>query len=179
MKKAIKDKVLFAYELGAGSEMEQNLIASGKIRKTEDGYELFSQEAVNGKGQMACSGDFFKVDGSGYPYPNARSWFLDHHIHVEGDTYRQVGTPVHIWKHGEPMNDVVQALLDSGRLRLNDDQPQRYYEAELWGTLENAPQDAILLFYSIERDENGAVTDDTQFNFVARDEFERDYRMAD
>ena len=52
-----------AWELGAGSDMEKEMIRVGKIIAHPDGvYEVFSQESTEGKGQMAHAGDYFKVD---------------------------------------------------------------------------------------------------------------------
>ncbi|MCD8022748.1 MAG: hypothetical protein LUF30_07200, partial [Lachnospiraceae bacterium] len=65
MKKAIKNrkKYIKAWQLGENSDMEKQLIATGAIRLLPDGsYELFSQEAVNGTGEIARPGDYFKVD---------------------------------------------------------------------------------------------------------------------
>ena len=85
MRYAVKNKGKFvrAYELGAGSEIEKLLIEEGAIcAETSGRFHLFSQEAVNGEGQLADRGDFFKVDtvdGRHYPYPNKRDWFLKNH----------------------------------------------------------------------------------------------------
>ena len=52
-----------AWELGAGSDMEEEMLRRKKIIKHPDGtFELFSLEAAEGKGQIAKPGDFFKVD---------------------------------------------------------------------------------------------------------------------
>ena len=75
-----KKKIVQAYPLGQGHPMETALIEEGAIRLLPDGsYALFSQEAVNGQGQIAYAGDYFKVDtidGRHYPYPNDREFFL-------------------------------------------------------------------------------------------------------
>lgn len=50
-----------AWELGKGSDMEKEMLRCGKIVARPDGtYELFSQEATQGKGQVAKAGDFFR-----------------------------------------------------------------------------------------------------------------------
>lgn len=177
MKQAIKNKVVQAYELGSGTEMEQALIREGKIVVTDSGYELFSQEAVSGRGEKAFAGDFFKLDSTGAPYPNRRRWFLEHHQHLSGDNYLQSGEPLFVWQYGDPVSEELLYLLRTEKLHLNNNDSQRYYEAELWGTLLNAPKDATIVFYSIERDEDGTITG-IDFNFVAKQEFERDYQMA-
>lgn len=65
------------------------LIEEGAIQRPPDGsYALFSQEAVNGQGQIAQAGDYFKVDtidGRHFPYPNSREYFLSNHTHLGGD----------------------------------------------------------------------------------------------
>ncbi len=69
-------KAVRAYELGAGTEAEQRMIAEGKILVHPDGsYELFSQE-TDQHGEHAKAGDFFKIDSSDQPYPNARAYFM-------------------------------------------------------------------------------------------------------
>ena len=78
--------------------MEATLIREGAIKKRQDGtYELFSQEAVNGTGEIAKAGDYFKVDivdGRHYPYPNSKQFFEENHIHIAGDEYEQKEKPL-------------------------------------------------------------------------------------
>ncbi len=62
-----------AWELGAGSEAEKEMLRCGKIIAHPDGiYELFTEESTEGKGQMAKAGDYFKVDNRGFSCPNER-----------------------------------------------------------------------------------------------------------
>lgn len=91
MAKVIKNigKEVRAYQLGAGSTVEQSLIAEGKIRVRNGNYELFSQESRE-KGEMAVTGDYFKVDNAGYPYPNKADWFELNHRHIDGDRFEQL-----------------------------------------------------------------------------------------
>lgn len=64
--KKAKKKFVQAYCLGEDSPMERQLIIEGAIHKLSDNtYEMFSQEAVNGHGEIARKGDFFKVDTKG------------------------------------------------------------------------------------------------------------------
>jgi len=62
--------------LGDQSEMERMLIAKDMIRVTSEGYELMSLEAVNGRGECAAAGAYFKVDvmpdGRHFAYPNRK-----------------------------------------------------------------------------------------------------------
>lgn len=182
MRYAVKNKrkIVKAYPLGAGHPMEAALIAEGAIRLREDGqYELFSQEAVNGSGQLAQSGDYFKVDtieGRHFPYPNARAWFEENHTHLSGDEYEQLNKPLQIWQAGDEMTEEVRWLVQTGRLTLKPADPAHYFNAFLWGSDLSAASDATLLFYGVDRDETNAITD-INFNFVARPEFEACYTI--
>lgn len=183
MKYAVKNKqkVVNAYCLGEGSEMEQLLIQLGRIRLLPDGdYELMSQEAKNGIGQRVGVGDYFKVDyvdGVYYPYPNGRAYFLNNHIHLEGDVYAQKAVPVAIWQWGDGPFDAIEYLLEHGKLTLNHEDEERFFNAFLWGADLSAAQDATVVFYDIFRDASGVITD-VSFNFVVKEEFERNYTIC-
>ena len=170
-------KVVSAWELGAGSEKETSLITQEKIIVTADGYELFSQESKSGSGEKASAGDFFKVDKAGYPYPNAREWFLANHRHIDGDSYEQLPKAMMAWESTEEITPEVQYLIDHKGLKLSPDTPDQYFGAELWGAWLTAAADAVLIFYSVTRDEDGNITD-ADFNFVARQEFEASYHYC-
>lgn len=183
MKKAIKNegKIVKAYPLGAGHPMEAALITEGVIKLLEDGsYELFSQEAVNGQGQLAKPGDYFKVDtveGKHYPYPNGRDWFEENHVHLHGDEYEQKNKPLMIWQVGDEMTDEVRWLVNSGKLTLKPEDPAHYFNAFLWGSDLSAASDATLLFYGVNRDASGTITA-IDFNFVAKAEFDANYTVV-
>ena len=153
-------KTVRAYELGAGTEAEQRMMAEGKLLAHPDGsYELFSQETGE-HGERAKAGDFFKIDSTDQPYPNARAYFLSNHRPLdEPDTYEQIPKPLRAWC-------------------IHEQDAAHYFSAELWGTLERTPKDSVLVFYSTEHDEHGEITD-VDFNFVARDEFEKTYDIVD
>ena len=184
MRYAIKSKrkVVTAYPLGAGHPMEALLIAEGAIRLLPDGtYALFSQEAVNGQGQIAQAGDYFKVDtidGRHFPYPNSREFFLNNHTHLDGDEYEQINKPLRFWQFGDAFTEEVNWLVDTGRLTLKPQEPDRYFNAFLWGADLSAASDATLLLFRVDRDELGAITD-IDFNFVARPEFEACYVIVE
>ncbi len=171
-------KIVKAYQLGCGNPMEELLLKEGAIKKLEDGsYELFSQEAVNGKGQAAKPGDYFKVDeidGKHYPYPNEKEWFESRHKHLSGDEYEQQPEPLPIWTKGEEISEEIQFLLDTGKLELKPENPKAFFNAFLWGAPLSAADDATLILYSVEREESGAIKDVT-FNFVAKDFFDENY----
>ena len=59
-----------AWELGAGSAMEQEMLERGKIRPNpDDTYEIFTKEASKDKGEIAKKGDFLKLTKRGFPVP--------------------------------------------------------------------------------------------------------------
>lgn len=182
MRYAVKSlrKIITAYPLGEGHPMEAALIAEGAIRLLPDGtYELFSQEAVNGSGQIVHAGDYFKVDtidGRHYPYPNNREFFLANHIHLGGDEYEQINRPLPIWQAGDEMFEQLRWLLDTGRLTLKPEDPDHYFNAFLFDTDLSAPIVATLVFYRVDRDDTGAITD-IDFNFVAKAEFDACYTL--
>lgn len=175
-----KKKIVKAYRLGAGSQMEAQLIREGAIRRREDGsYELFSQEAVNGRGEAACTGDYFKVDtvdGRHYPYPNSREYFEENHIALGGDEYEQKSRPLAFWQASDPMCEEIRYLVDQGKLILKPEDPEHYFNAFLWGAWLSAARDAAVIFYSVDRDGTGGIAD-ISFNFVAAKEFEESYEI--
>lgn len=179
MKKAMKKagKNVRAYRLGEGTPMERKMLAEGKIRVKNGGvYELFSQEAKGGTGEMAVPGDYFKVDSSGFPYPNKKDWFEENHKHIDGDEYMQFPKPVDIWEASMPVCEEIQYLLAAERLKINEEDTKNYFSAFLWGTHLTAARDAVIVLYSVDRDEDGKIND-VDFNFVARDEFEKTYTI--
>ncbi len=184
MKYAVKNKkkIVLAYPLGAGHPMEAMLIEEGAIRLLADGsYELFSQEAVNGHGQIAQAGDYFKVDtidGRHFPYPNSREFFLSNHTHLSGDEYEQINKPLLIWQTCDEPSEEIRWLVDTGRLTLKPQDPAHFFNAFLWGADLSAAADATLVFYSVDRDASGAITE-ISFNFVAKPEFDASYSIVE
>ena len=177
MRKAVKKagSEVCAYQLGKRSDMELQLMAEGKIREAEDGsYELFSQEAVNGQGELARAGDYFKVDGQGYPYPNTREFFEERHKKIGENRYVQIPFPVDVWAKGEPEDEVIRYLLDNRLITINRSDRERYFNACLWGASLSAAIDAAVVIYDVERDAGGEIKS-VDFNFVAREEFDRTY----
>lgn len=165
-----------AWEFGAGSDMEQQMIHSGRIIAHPDGtYEVFSKEATEGKGQMANTGDYFKVDSTGYPSPCERDWFIKNHEHLEDDWYQQIAEPLMIWRKEYPETEEIRFLIDNGALHINIDEPGKYFSALLWGTMETAPSDAVIVFYAVNRDEEEKITS-IRFNFVDAEYFKANYK---
>ena len=167
-----------AWELGTGSETEQRMIRTRKMIRHPDGtYEVFSQECRNGKGQIANTGDYFKVDETDSPYPNERAYFLSSHRHLEGDWYLQLAPVMKAWRKGDPMCEEIRYLLDKDKLSLHPENPRHYFSAFLWGTEETAPEDAVVVFYSVGRDAEGEISD-INFNFVVKDYFDANYEVV-
>ena len=167
--------IVLAYELGKGSYAENKFVSSGKLRVLSDGkYEVFSREAINGSGEIAQVGDYIKIDSCGFPYPNEREFFHSNHKYLEGDRYEQIPKPLNIWMINDDICPEIEYIIQQKGLVMNPDDPQKYFTAPLGGTLESAAQDAIIVFYDIQRDTNGNIMDAT-FNFVQKGEFERTY----
>lgn len=168
-----------AWQLGRGSDMEQQLRRTGAIRSTGPGqYELFSQEAQGAAGEQALAGDYFKVDGSGFPYPIRRETFEAGHVHLGGDSYRQIPKPLYAWQLGDPRDEIIDFLLRHKDLQIAPDRPDACFRAPLWGSVLTADADAVLVVYRTERDADGRLLD-AEFNFVARWEFDRTYRFLE
>ena len=177
IKKTGKDT--YAYKLGEDDEMITKLIKEGKIKALQDGrYEIFSQEAVHGqsgRGEVAKAGDFIKIDSAGFPYPNASEFFLKKHRQIGENLYEQIPEPLYAWTADQPMCPEVEFLMEHKGLVLNTEDENAYFKAVLWGTLEAAAKDAVLVFYSVDYVDGKVV--DADFNFVSRVEFNKCYRI--
>ena len=173
MKKVKKFNVeVIAFELGGRSSLEQELITQGKIIKNGDSYEIFSTES-DSSGEVAKLGDFVKIDQAKNPYPNDRERFLNHHIHVGGNEYKQFPQIIDIWKYGDEEDEVIQFLLDSGKLIINHDSRDKFYEAKLWGTTLFAKKSDIVLTYQVKKE--ASQIEDVDFNLIDKDEFDKTY----
>ncbi len=176
-RKAVKKhgKKVLAWRLGDGSAMEKDLIDKGLIRVLPDGkYELFSLESQSGSGQIAEKGWYFKVDSNGNPYPNREDFFVSHHLHLEGDSYEQIPSPVVYWEKGLPMPETVRYLFDSGKVRVNENDPDRYFTTFLWGAPLSTGVDGKIVIYSVQKGEDGSITD-IDYAFISADEFALTY----
>lgn len=177
MKKAMKKEgqIVTAYQLGVDSPKIRALLAEGKIKNNGKGsYEIFSQEAANGKGEAAQSGDYIKVDSRGFPYPNDKSFFEENHKKVGENLYEQIPKPLDAWTVQEETCEEIMYLMEKGLLTIHEDNPKRYFNAQIWGSELSAPKDAVLMLYRVDRDKEGSIAD-IDFNFVERSEFERTY----
>ena len=171
-------KKVTAYRLGDEDPVLKKLIEERKVILLREGrFEVMSQEAVQGMtghGQVAFFGDYVKIDSAGHPYPISKKWFEENHRSLGGNEYEQIPQPLDAWTVNEPMDQEVQFLLKEKGLLIDEERPSQYFSAPLWGTIEAAAKDAVIVFYSITRSENGEV-EDAEFNFVERSEFEKTY----
>lgn len=168
-------KKVSAYQLGDKCSIIDDLIQQGKIKKiTNDSYEIFSQEAVNGKGEIAHCGDYIKIDSSGYPYPNTAIFFEANHKWLGGNEYEQIPIPINAWTVQEPMCEEIEFLTQKKGLVINADDQEHYFNAILWGTKLSAAKDSVIVFYDITKNSFGKIVD-VDFNFVCRKEFEKSY----
>ena len=173
-------KTVKAYCLGAENPEIVRLISEGKIIALENGfYELMSQEAIkggSGHGELAKTGDYVKLDNNGFPYPNARDFFDANHRHISGDNYEQIPKPLFAWTIEDPMCPEIEFLLKQNRLQIREDSQDKFFSAFLWGTLESAARDAIVVLYDVTKESTGTIKD-ISFNFIDRDEFNRTYNV--
>ena len=182
MRQALKSKkrVVKAYQLGTNSTMEKKLIKEKRIILRDDGcYELFSQEAVHGTGEIAFAGDYFKVDnvdGKLFPYPNSKDWFEANHRHLQENKYEQFNKPLDIWQATDPINAEIQFLLNQKKLTINNNDEKHFFNAFLFGANLSAAKDATIVFYSITRNVQEQIVD-IDFNFVSKLEFEENYEI--
>ena len=180
MAKVIKKKgdVIEAYELGAGTTKEKELISQGKIVYRGNGiYEVFSQESKNGEGQFAIKGDYIKIDSEGFPSPKTKEWFLANHKLLSKNKYEQLPKELLAWECKEKITPEMKFLISERGLYLDYDNDKEFFGAELWGAYLTAPKDAVVIFYDVKYDENGNVID-AEYNFVARKEFKLTYRYV-
>lgn len=170
-------KQVKAYRLGETHPTLDRLFRENKVIRRENGvYEIFSREAMSGKGQLAREGDYVKIDSDGFPYPNEKAYFEKNHRAVLGldHVYEQICQPLQAWLSTEPVCPEVRFLMEHKNLELNPGRPESFFRAPLWGTVETAGSDAVLLFYSVCRGPEGDILD-IDFNFVCREEFDRTY----
>ena len=174
-----KGKIVQAYQLGSDNAIIEKLIEKGKVCDLGNGrYEIYSRESVNGSdgGEKAVDGDWIKVDSKGYPYPNKRVYFESNHRHIEGDNFEQLPKPLQAWDAKLELCPEMKFLVEKKGLIINESSSERRYVAELWETTEVAAEDAMIVFYSLSYDEKGELID-ADFNFVAKDEFDRTYNI--
>lgn len=171
-------KIVQAYKLGTEHERLDQLIAEEKIIDLRNGsFEVFSQEAVkseSGHGQVAYAGDWIRLDGAGNPYPSKDEWFQDNMRQISDDDYEQIPKELMGWTADMEKSPEIEFLIREKGLKLDENSFNKYYSAILWGNLEAADRNAVLVFYSVSYNDDGVVTD-AEYNFVERKEFDRTY----
>lgn len=182
MKRAIKKsgKLVKAYRLGDSHSVTRKLIKEGKICQIDKNtFELYSQEASNGIGEIARRGDWYKLDSANCPYPNSRDYFEAHHKFISIDQYEQIPEEVYTWNlERDGLCQEAEYLLKTGKLIINEEDEKHYYNAELWGTFLSAAKDAIIVFYKILKNKEGII-EEVDFNFVEKSEFYETYKVLD
>lgn len=173
MKKVKKTNVwVKAFELGCENSLEQKYIDNGKIVKHNEYYEVHSTETT-GEGEIAQRGDYVKIDQADNPYPNKREIFLKHHKHIDENKYEQFPQILWSWQYGDTEDDVIDYLLCNGRLKINPESEDCFYQAQLWGTTLSAKKNDIILIYDVQRDRDTIINVD--FNLIDKQEFDKTY----
>ena len=174
------DRTVSAFRLGENDAEETRLIREGRLSLLDDGtYRVFSREARQ-DGQKAIRGDYVKLDNDGEPYPVRKEDFEKAHESDGTGVYRQIPSLLTAWEAGLPRCEEITYLLDKGLLVMDDANPEVYYSAPAegggWDTALTAPRSAVIIFDSVERGADGAITD-VAFHFIVREEFRRDYLL--
>ena len=148
-KKEIPGAFVTAYRLGDPHPELDKLIRAGILIPHEDGvYEIFTRETLGNRGELVREGDYLKMDMGGYPYPNPREYFEENHIPLAGrdNAYQTISRPKAAWLSTHPISPEIRFLLEHKGLVLNPENPERFFTAPLWGTVETAAADAVLVF---------------------------------
>lgn len=174
--------IMEAFLIGEEGEVVRTLIAEGKIKKCPTGYEVFSRETLENdkkQGEKARKEDYIKIDEAGYPYPNTAEYFRENHRHIKANYYEQVSKEILAWKSGMSEEEKeIRFLKEKKGLIIHHDNFEKYYIAPLWGSILSAPEDAIIIFYRIDKNEQGEILD-IDFNFCARKEFDANYDVIE
>lgn len=166
-------KIVKAYCLGEDHPIIDRLIREGKLQPAADGcWRVFSQESL--EGELARSGDYIKLDSSGTPYPNTRAFFLENHRHAGGDDYEQIPRWLNAWCLEDGMCPEIRFLKEHRGLVIDEGSEDACFRAPLWGDMLSAAKDAVIVFYELEYGSRHEVVK-ADFNFVARDEFDKTY----
>ncbi len=176
---AIRHFTRKAFLLGTEHPVLSELKASGILSECGNGrYRIRTREAPD-SGETAEKGDFLLFDQKGSPYPVKREYFRNHYRPVrEGppDLYKTIPETIRAWTDREPVTEEIRWLLDQGKLEIQKDLFSCRYTACLWGTIETAPENAVILLYSIDRKHDGTIRD-IDFNFIDAPEFRAKYQI--
>ena len=160
-----------AAQLGGDSPLEKKLVENGLLIPVSDHlWRVKTREAME-EGELAATGDYVKLDSIGMPYPTKKDWFESNHTKVEEDVYLQKVHPLKAWSAAEPMCPEIRFLLDRELLEWI---PKEGFRAELWGTMQSAGPDAIVILDRVDRSSAGSP-ENVEFHFVAAEEFPVSY----
>lgn len=167
-----------AFQLGHNSTLEQQLVERGLLQLEADGlWRIRTREAMD-KGELVKAGDYIKLDSIGMPYPNEKAWFEENHIPLEEGWYRQKVSPRKAWQQADGPCPEIEFLLEQGLLHWDKECTDRTFSAQLWGTLQTAAADAVIIFDSIQQDPTGTLKA-VDFHFVAKEEFDLTYEVLE
>lgn len=163
-----------AFQLGENCDLAQQLISTGHLIPLPDGFWRVKTRESLEEGELAATGDYVKIDRSGMPYPNGKNWFEANHTRLEENLYHQNAEPKTAWESTLPMIPEIQFLLDRNLLIWNPRESKGAFSAFLWGALQTADADAVIILDRVEADNEGNLQI-VEFHFVARDEFRSTY----
>ena len=164
--------------LGESSALEKTLEEKKMIIRKPGGFwEVHTRESAGNRGEIAKTGDYVKLDVGAYPYPVKARVFLREH-RLEKDGYWQIPRELEAWTVGEPRTPVLEWLLSTGRLRIVQNDPAHYFQAQMWGTQISAPEDAIVVFSHVSRNASGDILN-VDFNFVDHEVFLLSYDVIE
>lgn len=176
-----RGKIIQAFLLGEEKATVKRLIEKGYIEKCPTGYEVFSRETLENdkkQGEKARKEDYIKIDEAGYPYPNTAEYFRENHRHIKENYYEQVSKEILAWRSGMSEEEKeIRFLKEKKGLIIDHDNFEKYYTAPLWGSILSAPGNAVIIFYRIDKNEQGEIQD-IDFNFCDRQEFDANYDVV-
>ena len=173
--KKMEGILVHAFCLGKDDELLQSYFDEGRIIKNDN--EKYVINMNEGKGSEICeSGSYIIIDKEDNLYPTDPLYFKTTHKRKRDHEYIQISKQFWAWMHGEPDSEEIDFLKNYKKLVVNKNSISEYYSAPLWGTVKTADRDSILIFYNVQRDDEGVITD-IDYNFVSRDEFYNVYRI--
>ncbi len=166
------------------SPLEKSYIEKGVIIPTRNNvYEIFTKEAKD-QGEQAEVGDYVKIGKDGEIYPNQREYFLKNHKKITSDKFGELFEQKEsvvlaaFWEDFEmPVQELpeeLRFLIEQKELKINTNNEDCYYEADIWGTHCQAGKDAAVVMHCMNRNKKGRITG-SGFQFVERDIFESSY----
>lgn len=163
-----------AWELGACSVQERNLIREQKILCYGTMFEIYnSQNRLFPK--FAKNGDFFKMDEDENPIPMQREKFIKEHRHVSGDIWEEAPKPILAWVPSKEIPGEIKFLIDNKGLTIQPENQEQYFKLRMKDEIYIvAPADTFIVFNRVSRDENGTITD-VDFDFLSGSEFKKEY----